>query len=129
MSDASDEMLSLILGNFGKLPDQMLDMIYASDEFYFAYSDKDLVAILNLSLDSSDNITNIGVSPDFRGQGYGRQTLQFAMDSLREHGLKKAQLRVSLTNKIAIGLYESLGFKEIQQDIALIWWREESNRL
>ncbi|NHJ12539.1 MAG: GNAT family N-acetyltransferase [Candidatus Thorarchaeota archaeon] len=126
MEDASDEMLRIILSNFEEFPEQMLDMLFGSDAFYFAYDDQGVVAILDICPDASDNISNIGVSPDARGRGYGRQVMLFAMEFLRKHNVKTAQVRVSLTNKPAIRLYESLGFKEIQQDTALIWWNDRN---
>jgi GNAT superfamily N-acetyltransferase len=124
MQGASDPMLRIVLGNIVKLPESMLDMWFGSEEFYIAYKDDEVVAILDISPKSQDNIANIGVSPNFRGKGYGKQLMLFAIQSLKAHDIEQAQVRVSATNQPAIALYESLGFKQIQEDTALIWWRD-----
>ncbi len=123
MQGASDPMLRIILGNFVKLPDSVLDMLIASEEFYIAYKNGEAVAVLDICPTAEDNIANIGVSPKFRGMGYGKQLMNFAIQTLREHRLEMAQLRVSSTNLPAKALYESLGFKVGQQDTTLIWWK------
>jgi GNAT superfamily N-acetyltransferase len=123
MQGASDPMLRIISGNIVKLPESMLDMWYESEEFYIAYKDDEAAAILDISPKSQDNISNIGVAPSFRGLGFGRQVMLFAIQALKGHGVEQAQVRVSATNQSAISLYESLGFKQNQQDTALIWWK------
>ena len=55
-------------------------------------------------------IRMIAVTPEYQGQGIGRdllmQTLQYGI----EHGAKRAFLHVDLANKNAVKLYESVGF-------------------
>lgn len=48
-----------------------------------------------------------------RGRGYGRRTLLSALKWAWSHGARNAWLQVEADNETAIGLYRSLGFREI----------------
>ena len=52
----------------------------------------------------------LGVDPDYRGRGAGKQALLAGLARLRSKGLRVAQLTVDSENKAACGLYGSLGF-------------------
>ncbi len=56
-------------------------------------------------------ITSIAVAPAQRRQGIGRALLCAALDHLRQRHAEQADLEVSVTNRAAQSLYESLGFK------------------
>lgn len=58
-------------------------------------------------------IYGLGVLPDFRGKGYGREILSSALDILKKKDVKDIFLEVATENKNALGLYESCGFEEI----------------
>jgi ribosomal protein S18 acetylase RimI-like enzyme len=47
----------------------------------------------------------------FRGQGYGRQTLEALEEKVQELGLETIALHVFGHNKAAIGLYEKAGYE------------------
>jgi len=55
-------------------------------------------------------IRDVFVKPEFRGKGYGRRLLQEIVDFLRPKGLP-IMLYVDPLNRVAISLYESVGFK------------------
>ncbi len=57
-------------------------------------------------------IANVGVHPDFRGQGIGRALTVRALEHIRDHHVHEAWLQVRDDNPIAINLYRSLGFVE-----------------
>jgi GNAT superfamily N-acetyltransferase len=59
-------------------------------------------------------IQNIGVVPQFRGLGIGRELLQRALQGFRETGCIKVNLEVTVHNTGAIRLYESIGFHCIE---------------
>jgi ribosomal-protein-alanine N-acetyltransferase len=59
------------------------------------------------------HILNVAVHPDFRGRGFARELITFAMLNLREMGCDDIFLEVRVSNAVAIHLYESLGFQEI----------------
>ncbi len=52
----------------------------------------------------------LGVDPNQRGKGMGRELMVIGINRLRERGLRVAELTVDGENKAACALYESLGF-------------------
>ena len=59
-------------------------------------------------------IQNVGVVPQFRGMGVGRELIQLALQGFREIGCAKVNLEVTIHNTGAIRLYESVGFRYIE---------------
>lgn len=57
------------------------------------------------------HITNIAVKSTERGKGIGRFLLATLIAKAREKGASTVSLEVKTTNKPAISLYESFGFK------------------
>lgn len=57
-------------------------------------------------------IYGLGVLPEYRGKGYGREILIDGIKILRGMGDKEIMLQVYATNKNALGLYRSCGFEE-----------------
>lgn len=57
------------------------------------------------------SITRVFVREEFRGQGLGKVIVAAALAASSEQGATKAVLQVEASNTIAIGVYESLGFK------------------
>jgi mycothiol synthase len=53
----------------------------------------------------------IGVDPDYRGRGIGRQLLEAGISELARKGLQMVELTVDRENKAAYELYRSAGFK------------------
>ena len=56
-------------------------------------------------------IDMIGVIPDYREKGVSRHIPQADMKHLRSFGLAEIGLDVDGNNALAVGLYESTGFK------------------
>ena len=56
-------------------------------------------------------ISMIGVDPDHRGSGIGKQVLLAGLAYLKSKGLSVAQLTVDSENTVAVTLYRSIGFK------------------
>jgi ribosomal protein S18 acetylase RimI-like enzyme len=52
----------------------------------------------------------IGLLPQFRGQGIGRQLMQTTIDAAWQCGMTRIELTVREHNASAIALYKSLGF-------------------
>ena len=61
-------------------------------------------------LDESD-VVNIAVLPEYRGRGFGRMLLCALQDTAKEKDSVLLHLEVRQSNEVAIGLYESFGFK------------------
>ena len=63
----------------------------------------------------------LGVDPDYRGKGIGRELMMAGLARLKRRGLGVAELTVDSENKTARGLYESLGF-EVQ--VNTLWYEK-----
>lgn len=58
-------------------------------------------------------IVRFAVKKDFRKKGYGKLLIEMAINKAKELEYKKILLEVRASNKIAIDLYEELGFQEL----------------
>lgn len=56
-------------------------------------------------------IYDIEIKKEYRGKGYGRATMELALADVKAKGFDKLGLHVFGHNKVAHGLYESLGFE------------------
>ena len=56
-------------------------------------------------------ITNIATHPDYRRQGYGKAIVESLIKYAKNNRLVSISLEVRASNKAAIDLYTSLGFK------------------
>ena len=56
-------------------------------------------------------ITNIATHPDYRRQGFGRAIVESLIKYAKMNGLDSISLEVRESNRAAIDLYTSLGFK------------------
>ena len=56
-------------------------------------------------------IQNVGVVPNYRGQGLGRALVRQALEGFYQAGLRRAYLEVTAENAGAIRIYRSLGFR------------------
>ena len=59
-------------------------------------------------------LTYIGVAPDQRGKGLGRDLLNAFIEASRVAGYRSVILSVEKENESAIALYEKAGFKVIR---------------
>ena len=58
------------------------------------------------------DLRGLGVLPEHRGKGLGRALTAYSVEFFAEKGVKKVTLGVDTTNKQALAIYSSLGFKE-----------------
>lgn len=115
-----DIALKEALEHFHELPEEFLDSWYTKEKFYLAQKMNQAVGILNLDT-TKGLINNIGVDPQQRGKGYGKQIMLFGLQQLQKNGCKQANLGVHVENKPAIHLYESVGFLKAKRYKRLIW--------
>lgn len=86
------------------------------------------------------HITNVAISPKYRGQQWGEYLMRSVMDKMEVQGMERMTLEVRVSNYQAQSLYKRLGFvtagvrkgyyADTQED-ALIMWVElgkEGNR-
>jgi GNAT superfamily N-acetyltransferase len=123
LSGSADMVMERILMNIGHLPKSRLDIYYSSEKFYFVTQNMDEIGILNFN-PNAGRISNVGVDPSRRGQGYGRQIMMFGLKQLKAAGCKQASLRVHVDNKPALNMYNSLGFEVVGRRRFLIWENE-----
>lgn len=62
--------------------------------------------------DGVGGIYGLGVIPEFRGRGYGKEILLLSVDKLKEKGCGKIILQVEVNNENALNLYKTCGFEE-----------------
>ncbi len=58
-------------------------------------------------------VTNIGVLPEYRKMGFGKKLINKLIEFSLEKSLAFLSLEVRESNKVAIDLYSSFGFKEV----------------
>lgn len=85
------------------------------------------------------HVTNIGIAPQYRRQGWGRRLLQHMMQQARELGAVKMTLEVRRSNAAAQQLYFSCGFtsagvrkgyySDTGEDALILWNEDISNTL
>lgn len=59
------------------------------------------------------HILNVAVAPAEQGRGLGRSMMQFLLETACHHGADTAFLEVRPSNRIALRLYDSLGFNQV----------------
>jgi mycothiol synthase len=59
----------------------------------------------------------MGVDPDLKRQGIGREVTLAGLHFMQDHGIFSAMLYVDAANEAALGLYRSLGFTEWGRDV------------
>lgn len=114
--------------------EDFLEMIKADYAYYYvAMAGNKLVGIAGLrDVAGEGEITNIAVNQDYRGLKIGKALIRTLMDKCDELKIKDVTLEVRVSNKTAIGLYESFGFVnegirpgfyEKPAEDAMIMWR------
>ncbi|WP_338401491.1 ribosomal protein S18-alanine N-acetyltransferase [Neptunicella marina] len=82
---------------------------------FVAYQNEQLVG-LYLAHQVLDELTliEVGVAPEYRGKGYGKALMQHFEQQGVKRGAQQFWLEVRESNHIAIALYQSLDFSEIE---------------
>jgi ribosomal protein S18 acetylase RimI-like enzyme len=70
------------------------------------------------------DVAYVGVVPEARGQGYGRELMHKAIDDARADGVARMTLSVDVRNRPAWSLYSDLGFTPSdRREVFLAIWR------
>ncbi|MBT9164847.1 MAG: Ribosomal-protein-alanine acetyltransferase [candidate division WS2 bacterium] len=84
-------------------------------QYFVALEDNLIVGFVGTWLLADEgHITNVAVTPEKRGKGYGKILTLEALKSLQEKQASYVILEVRASNKIAVNLYKSLGFRVTQ---------------
>lgn len=73
------------------------------------------LSIIDFPNENYLEVLNLGVDPDFQGNGYGRKMMSFAEELAKGKGLKKIRLVTNVKNLSAIGFYKGIGYKIITE--------------
>lgn len=81
--------------------------------FYVGELDGEVIGKIDVSFSAHGGlIYGFGVLPEYQGRGYGRQILARTIQEMLARGKPDITLEVSVTNRNALSLYQSCGFKE-----------------
>lgn len=69
-----------------------------------------LIGFLSQTDDSESYVHFVGIAPELRGSGLGRQFYERFFDVAREHGRTVARCVTSPTNTASVAFHEALGF-------------------
>ena len=131
------EIIELDIKNFEKcnniwnmeknkeLKDRFYSELQNKNRITFVYTkDEEYIAEVSIVFNKNDEdytipgkriyISRIIVKKDFRGKGYGKKLMNYAIDYAKNNGYKEISLGVNLDNYIAFKLYVDLGFTKIQ---------------
>lgn len=91
-----------------------LDRLEQADHgFYVGELDGVVIGKIDVSYSvHGGHIYGFGVLPEYQGRGYGRQILACTIQEILAKGQQHITLEVSVTNKNALTLYQSCGFRE-----------------
>lgn len=110
--------------SFNHAKDQFEDLLPDGNDSRDNYlnmiiSEKDESLGILWSLKYSENtlfIADFLVYDQFRGKGYGKESLKLLETQAKELGLSKIMLHVFQFNSSAYHLYEHMGYKTVQED-------------
>ena len=98
---------------------EKVDLILPEDEansgvdIYIAEFEKTIIGKIHLEVsDGIGGIYGLGVLPEYRNRGYGREILIKSVELLKAKKMNEIMLQVAVKNKNALGLYKSCGFEE-----------------
>jgi ribosomal protein S18 acetylase RimI-like enzyme len=115
-----DALVSMGASGFGDLPEEARSFIAAhlespDHEQYIALSGSPVAMVsLGRSSGGETTINGLCVTPERRGEGFGRAVMEALLDLLLARGEEAIVLDVDSENEIAHRLYLSLGFRETQ---------------
>ncbi|MEI9811218.1 MAG: GNAT family N-acetyltransferase [Acidobacteriota bacterium] len=79
------------------------------------------MSLASIVAPGSGHITQVCVSPQYRGTGLGYELLRRSMVSLAAHGCHKVSLTVTTANVEAASLYHRMGFIKRRDFAAYVW--------
>lgn len=120
-------------------PDDFRDMIARDNMIYVvAILDNEVIGgagLIAMPLVGEADITNVAIAKQYRGYGYSKVMLKELLAIGEKKGCSDFTLEVRVSNKPAIGLYESLGFisegirpgfYDKPKEDALIMWKRNN---
>ena len=92
----------------------------------YAFQDNEIVGVVLLSWFRSLTrnvltIEDLIILPKFRGKGYGKQLVKWAIQFAKNRGVDCVEVMTKSDNSIAKKLYEEGGFKDRKQTAYRLW--------
>ncbi len=90
------------------------------DGIFVLETDGEIVGLITTRMDRDAGIgfiPNLALAPEFRGKGWGRKLIEFALQQFRNAGLTHARIETLMQNEIGCHLYKSIGFEEVARQI------------
>lgn len=105
---------TLSFGDETKPPETFLAELRAAGSRYFlAEVDKERIGLIGvMDVGGSVYIRSVGILPEHRRRGHGRQLIAATMHLMLSEGHKHFALDVATDNRKALSLYQSCGFRE-----------------
>lgn len=83
-------------------------------EFYLLWDDGAYVGCIGIGIgDDHPELKRMFVGEKFRGRGYGRRLLEFAIGRCKDIGFERVRLETGIKQPEAIALFEKMGFRRI----------------
>lgn len=79
------------------------------------------LALASSISEQAGHITQLCVSPRFRSEGLGYELVRQSVQALALQGATRVSLSVTTQNRIAVGLYEHIGFEKTKTFVAMVW--------
>lgn len=87
----------------------LVDTIYCS-----VIKDDKVVACASAAVEQGYMLLqNVVVSPEYRGQGYGKVVCESLIAQAKENGARHAYLQVVKENTVAVNMYLKLGYEKV----------------
>ncbi len=80
-----------------------------------------VLLLTRVPMQSQLEIVYVGVGAQHRGCGYGKQIVEFAVETARRRGVNGMMLAVDTRNRYAVRIYETAGF--VSSSIRQVWVR------
>lgn len=78
---------------------------------FFAVLEDQLIGLVTVNMEEEDvSIFGVGILPEYRRQGYGKELLHLIVDNLLERGRSEINIEVNSENVKALELYKKVGF-------------------
>lgn len=92
--------------------EKYIDKADENNHFFMVAKDKNIIGFMNVEIEKSRGLFDIGLCKEYRGNGYGKLLLETAIDFLNKKSVGNIELIVIKKNNRAYSMYKNRGFKE-----------------
>ena len=104
--------------------------VFRPESWWIAESGGEAVGCIlvnDVALGAKADVVYVGVTPPWRGRGFGREMIEHASAAAAERGLLAIVLAADARNAPAMRIYEAAGFHEIARRMAYIRFAASGN--